>query len=679
MTLTKSKHMKKFGFFFAAIACIGIVAGCKKDPVEPEVTPSVSAAPTSVAAPSADAYSATVSVVSNVAWTATAPSWVSLTPAKGDGNASVKVEFTANEATEPRSGEIVITASSASTKVAVSQPAASSTPTPGPDPAGTEISTADQFIAFLANPTNAEWKITADIDLTGKTITPAASFAGTLDGGGKVIKNATLSSNLFTSVSGTVKDITFSNSSFVGGIVGTLAAGGTVSGITVDATCSAAFPEPTESKNYGIVVDYSEGTVESCTKAAAVNLSYAALPAASCSWGGIVGYNKGLVKDCVNSGDFTLTVTAPAKSTFHTFGGVVGIYEGAADEVKVKGCSNSAKVGVEINSSVYIFTGGVVGGTPSAANTPGNYGIVEDCTNTGDGSMYFPAGGSGAYPVLGGVIGYAEGALKGCINRGNLSIVCDSETTTWTCPRLGGVGGTVTRGASGCENYGTISIKGLFAGGTDGNRGAGNGKSKPSIFGGVIAAAGPYEHDGSVKFENCINEGSFTINFGTITETPNTQLGGVFGYVTGTISGCTNKGDITLNSPARVNRLGGIAAGSAYGATDCTNSGNLKIVNTPKLEASNIWVNYVAGIIADVNTAAGDVAFSKCTNSGSMTLENMTDIATTRVSAVAGILGCAKSTANTEFTDCSNTGTLTANVKDAAYCVSGDLRGGNYY
>lgn len=136
MTLTKSKHMKKFGFIFAAIACIGIVAGCKKDPVEPEVTPSVSAAPTSVAAPSADAYSATVSVVSNVAWTATAPSWVSLTPAKGDGNASVKVEFTANEATEPRSGEIVITASSASTKVAVSQPAASSTPTPGPDPAG---------------------------------------------------------------------------------------------------------------------------------------------------------------------------------------------------------------------------------------------------------------------------------------------------------------------------------------------------------------------------------------------------------------------------------------------------------------------------------------------------------------------------------------------------------------
>ena len=673
--------MKKLSFIFAAIACIGIVAGCKSDPVEPEVTPSISVAPTSVAATSAAAYTATLSVVSNVAWTATAPSWVSLTPAKGDGNASVKVEVAANEATDARTGEIVFAASSAGVKVAVSQPAAAGTPSPDPtpDPVGTNIATADQFIAFLANPTDAEWKITADIDLSGKTITPAASFAGTLDGDGKTIKNATLSSNLFTSVSGTVKNITFSNSSFAGGIVGTLAAGGTVSGITVDATCSAAFPEPTESKNYGVVVGYSEGTVESCTKAAAVNLSYEALPAASCSWGGIVGYNKGLVKDCVNSGDFTLTVKAPAKSTFHSFGGVVGTYEGTEGTVMVSRCTNSAKVSVEYNSPVYFFTGGVVGGTPSAKNTPGNYGIVEDCTNTGDVAMHFPSGGSGSYPVIGGVIGYAEGALKGCVNRGNISLTCDSETTTWTCPRLGGVGGIVTRGASGCENYGAISIKGLYAGGTDGNRGSGNGVSKPGIFGGVIAAAGPYEHDGSVKFENCINEGSFTINFGTLTETPNTQVGGVFGYVTGTISGCTNKGDITLNSPARVNRLGGIAAGSAYGATGCTNSGNLKIVNTPKLEASTNWVNYVAGIIADVNTAAGDVAFSKCTNSGSMTLENQTDIATTRVSAVAGILGCAKATANAEFTECSNTGTLTANVKDAAFCVSGDLRGGNYY
>lgn len=678
MTLTKSKHMKKFGFIFAAIACIGIVAGCKKDPVEPEVTPSVSAAPTSVAAPSADAYSATVSVVSNVAWTATAPSWVSLTPAKGDGNASVKVEFTANEATEPRSGEIVITASSASTKVAVSQPAASSTPTPGPDPAGTEISTADQFIAFLANPTNAEWKITADIDLTGKTITPAASFAGTLDGGGKVIKNATLTTNLFTSVSGTVKDITFSNSSFTFGVVGTLAAGGTVSGVSVDATCTVAFPEPIAATNYGVIVDTNEGTVENCTKAAVVNLSYTTLPEKlTCSWGGVVGYNKGLVKDCVNSGDFTLAVSAPVKSTFHAFGGVVGTYEGEAGKVMVSGCSNSAAVSVEYGTAVYVFTGGVVGGTPSAKETPGNYGIIENCTNTGNVSMHYISGGSGAYPNLGGVAGYVEGVLSGCINRGAISAVCDSETATWTCPRIAGVGGAVTAGASGCQNYGTITIKGLFAGGTDGARAAGNGVGKPSCFGGVIAAAGPYTHDGSVKFENCTNEASFTIDFGTITETPNTQVGGVFGYVTGTISGCSNKGDITLNSPAQVNRLGGIAGGSAYGATDCTNSGALKVVNSPVLPATSKWVGYVAGIVADAHTAAADVAFTKCTNSGAITFINESEIATERVSAVAGIVGCSNSAA--VFTECSNTGTLTANVKDAAYCVSGDLRGGNYY
>ena len=554
----------------------------------------------------------------------------------------------------------------------------SSTVTTPEKPAFTpQIEDKDQLITFFTTiaataSASDSYTLEKDIDLEGADLPLVEAFAGHFDGKKHVIKNAVASDGIFGTVSGSIKDVTFSALKLGNSMIGTATETASLSGIVLDKDCTVAFPEPAESANYGSLVATNAGTVEGCINNATVTCDYAALPAASCNWGGLVGYTTGVVTGCSNSGSMSLTVAAPASQTFHTFGGVVGMYEGAAGQSMVIGCSNTGKVSVEYKTAVYFYTGGVVGGSPSANKTPGNYGVIENCTNEGSVSMHYINGGSGAYPNIGGVVGYTEGQLKGCINKGDISTACDSEKNTWTCTRIAGVGGTVTQGASDCHNFGTLSVSGLLAGGTAGNRGAGNIES--SCFGGVIAAAGPFDPSNSVVFENCTNEVNLELNISTTTETPNHNVGGVFGFVTGKIDNCQNKGNVNVTCPTAINRLGGIAGGSKCDVSNCTNTGNLKVVHAAVTKSD--WRAFVGGITADVNKADSPVTYTKCVNSGALNFTSTSAVATSKTSAVGGIVGCGKSGVEITFTDCSNTGALS--YSSAGACVTGDLRGGDY-
>jgi len=66
-----------------------------------------------------------------------------------------------------------------------------------------EIDSAEEFKAISGG---GNYKLTADIDLTGVDFTTIAAFTGTLDGNGKTVKG--ISAPLFTALSGEVKNLT---------------------------------------------------------------------------------------------------------------------------------------------------------------------------------------------------------------------------------------------------------------------------------------------------------------------------------------------------------------------------------------------------------------------------------------------------------------------------------------
>ena len=87
-----------------------------------------------------------------------------------------------------------------------------------------------------------------DIDLTGVTLTPADSYAGTFNGNGHSLKNWTSNNTLFT----------------------TLAATGTVKDLIIDKSCTLSFPS--DKQYFGFVVGNNAGTVSSVENYADVTI-----------------------------------------------------------------------------------------------------------------------------------------------------------------------------------------------------------------------------------------------------------------------------------------------------------------------------------------------------------------------------------------------------------------------
>lgn len=505
------------------------------------------------------------------------------------------------------------------------------------------------------------------------------NFVGTNSGAidNVTVRTCALSSSLINTNSGTVGNVSVESCALGGSLINSNAAESTVSNVILDASTTVSFDAPTAAANIGFVVGTNAGTVEKCTSSVVYTETIKSLPAAACNFGGVVGLSTGLVTDCEFTGKFEMRVEAPTSSQRHAFGGVVGRINGKSDVIMVQNCKNSGSVIMNYVTAVYVYTGGVVGGTPSAKNAPGNYGIVDNCENTGNVGMIYDNGGSGAYPNLGGVCGYIEGYIQNCTNRGEVSIELKHATNTWTSVKQGGVAGVVTRGADNCHNYGTLTVvSGQFAGGTAGANGAGN--SSWACWAGVIAAAGPVTSSNDVVFKNCTNNTEINLTLGTITGTPQFAVGGVFGTLTGSAENCVNNRNVSLATACFIPRAGGVAAATNCNMTDCSNVGNIKVDDTGVYSAGDVnnkrHQTLIGGISGTGCTNGSAFTLTNCSNSGSIELVGGMEESTnpTYIGGVYG--GDAYNIANTvTLTDCTNSGSITAPAFDNVH--KGNLKG----
>lgn len=365
--------------------------------------------------------------------------------------------------------------------------------------------------------------IDADIDLTGKDFTPAAAFAGTLNGNNHSIKVAAATA-LFNSVSGSISNLT---------IEGTVTA-------NLEANSSVGHPLAT-------IALVSTGNITNCTNKANVIMKSSGVLGAPVVAGLVAYQNGGTFTGNTNSGDITLTHGGVAEASISGFNrkpfcvvaGVVGVLISTTAENCVN--NGAIKVGCTNVPSVKArhYIGGVIG-TPEEA-------VIKNCTNNGAVTGDFTdAAKSAAKQVwLGGIAGgrnsgvtTADGALiDGCKNYGTCTLVAENSVNNY----LGGI-----TGQSSIEGSAKFTIQKIVNSANYGKlikKGAGGCR-----VGGISG--------GAVTLDNCTNEGEIVVEDITAAG----AVGGLVGYPTQThhpITNCKSLGNMTSTATAAF-AMGGI-------------------------------------------------------------------------------------------------------------------------
>lgn len=391
--------------------------------------------------------------------------------------------------------------------------------------APSEIGTAEDFIQWLAlgapmAEAGTTLTLTADIDLTGKTLPAVESYAGTLNGNGKTIKGLSLNAPIFTSLSGTVKDLTL------------------------------------------------EGALSyTCTDSPSTGLILAAL----------AGVSTGSVTGCTNKA--TVTVVASGILTSPVIAGIVAFQNGGtfsnntnkgAVSVKHAGSAQAAATPAGLNRKPFCVIAGTLGlivnGTVESCSNEGAVSVV--CTNVSK---------IGARHYIGGIVGTPENArILNCINKGNVlgdftDPTGNAQKQVWVGGIAGGRNGDVKTvdGAyiEGCDNYGACTL--IAENATVNNYLAGIAGQAT-----VEATGTNYTADASTiqKFVNCHNYGKLTKG-----GKGGCRLGGIAGG-TATLEGCINEGDIVVENIATIGAVGGLVGyptQTYHPVTNCKNTGNL--------------------------------------------------------------------------------------------------------
>lgn len=365
--------------------------------------------------------------------------------------------------------------------------------------------------------------IDADIDLTGKDFTPAAAFAGTLNGNNHSIKVAAATA-LFNSVSGSISNLT---------IEGTVTA-------NLEANSSVGHPLAT-------IALVSTGNITNCTNKANVIMKSSGVLGAPVVAGLVAYQNGGTFTGNTNSGDITLTHGGVAEASISGFNrkpfcvvaGVVGVLVSTTAENCVN--NGAIKVGCTNVPSVKArhYIGGVIG-TPEEA-------VIKNCTNNGAVTGDFTdAAKSAAKQVwLGGIAGgrnsgvtTADGALiDGCKNYGTCTLVAENSVNNY----LGGI-----TGQSSIEGSAKFTIQKIVNSANYGKlikKGAGGCR-----VGGISG--------GAVTLDNCTNEGEIVVEDITAAG----AVGGLVGYPTQAhhpITNCKSLGNMTSTATAAF-AMGGI-------------------------------------------------------------------------------------------------------------------------
>ena len=455
-----------------------------------------------------------------------------------------------------------------------------------------------------------------DIDLTGVTLTPADSYAGTFNGNGHSLKNWTSDNTLFT----------------------TLAATGTVKDLIIDKSCTLSFPS--DKQYFGFVVGNNAGTVSGIENYADVTIP--ALPTVANYYGTICGNNTATVADCANYGDITYSGSVPTQNA--CYGGVVGQITGAA--AVAKNLFNIGDVTATINgvAAKSVYWNGVLGWLSSNAK-------LLDSVNQGN--VTVTAHGNSQMLTACGLVSYAGGEVSGCYNGGNISYYAESAEgladggvqrtgVAGIAAYMGWSGKTVSNNHNEGEIYFRAGYPLKYAGSGSATKYSTN-------------VAGLFGHMYNCGVENCTNSGKVTSVIGDIDNASSyfgtdirQSCGGIVASSWGAITNCQNSGEINVkwvssmddasrvaNTKQFIAQVGGISGGDYHSGqnntdiTGCVNSGNINY--DCDANASNNNVGGIAGWPHKEGAAGKSI--KNCENTGTITVMGLSK---TRIGGISG-------------------------------------------
>lgn len=193
----------------------------------------------------------------------------------------------------------------------------------------------------------------------------------------------------------------------------------------------------------------------------------------------------------------------------------------------IKNCSSSTSIYISSqDGSDNFYIGGITGS---------NAGIIQDCTNSG----YLE--GTSKNSFIGGIAATCNtGYIQHCSNTANLG-------QGHECYCMGGIVALGVLTVQSCTNTGLL-----------------NGGSQSEYVGG-IAGKGQYKDGFYSSIDQCTNEGKILNG--------KTYVGGIIGYLSGSITICTNKGNIVSEAKSIGSICGYVDTQNVF--TGNTNSGNI--------------------------------------------------------------------------------------------------------
>ena len=501
----------------------------------------------------------------------------------------------------------------------------------------------NEFAAFVNNTgEKKDWEIYRWIGAGGNTITLGkdieaedldpitVDFTYTLDGNGKTITRTNATAALFSTVSGTVKNLTLAGnfkataSQGDAPFVSTLAPGGTISGCTNKMTIT--FDKNDHTYVAGIVKMMTGGTIE----------------------------------DCVNDGTITAKLINTSDKNV-AVAGIVAQVNASGQDIVIKDCLNKQAVTFApvVESSSYgskvCGVGGVAGWLRAAKSF-----TLENCDNEGlvtySAEYITSAGGAKAYPIcVGGVVGIAAAQNINGYIEDPLTVTGHSISMT------------------GCDNSGAVYNCGVvYLSGSTGNKK----EIKKRVFTGGLVGSLTGQSGKYASLVECTNTGSVT-PYDLTGETASTQacyssvVGGLIGF-----GAYIDMDDCTVNCTIGTNKRAVMAWGGVIGTA----------VAPFKLSKSDVYVegsfqrigNYTKNraVVATVPYLFGE------TSSNTMSIVPVmtgTTITNCNIGGKVQTSSSTLSTENGEKTDDISSGDWSTNLFNSESKSSGNLVCGQGY
>ena len=471
-----------------------------------------------------------------------------------------------------------------------------------------QIQTVDQLKA-VADDLDAHYILVADLDLGGESspwtpigsFSPYAPFTGTFDGGGHTISGLYINSGGYAGLFGVVglsgeeteaevKNLHVDGyvsatmdqaaSFYVGGITGFAGKGVEITDCSFSGVVKAE-SEVSAIAYAGGIVGYNFGTISGCEVVDSTEGPVSEISASSTGYayaGGIAGYSYGgEMTGCTFSG------TVEAENGTIYAGGIAGYAYGDVSNCKVVDSAAGASK-ISAYSAGTAYAGGVAGYLTTYE--------VTNCTFSGTVEADVEGQGETICAYAGGIVGRnsTSGTISSCKvvdSAAGASEVSASLLRTGEADRAdvyaGGIAGQNAKDVTDCSFSGSVSAKGT----TD-----------ETDVGGIVGR----NINGTIS--NCYTTASGAGESKISAEPSCTHLriGGIAGYNSGTISGCTNSLAVSSGGDTVNTYIGGIA-GSGGTISDCHNTAEV----TGGAEDANICTGGIAG-------SGGTI--SNCTNSG---------------------------------------------------------------